>query len=196
VGNTGQASVIEGGNWQTAQSFGTTGSGPSVSLYQAGRVGVSCPTTSDCTAVVGATVLGWDGSSWTEEPSPWTSSLVTGSSDPTAISCPTTGLCAVVNGTGVSMGSPGGPWPAEQTIDPDGGLGSVSCPSTTFCLASDESGSVVMWDGTSWSAPDQVIPAATEYPGIGTSVSCPSPQFCMVMNSDGDYATYSGSTPP
>jgi hypothetical protein len=37
-----------------------------------------------------------------------------------------------------------------------------------------------------------VIPAAAEYPGLGTSVSCASPQFCMVMNGDGDYATYSG----
>ena len=48
------------------------------------------------------------------------------------------------------------------------------------------------WNGTRWSAPDQVIPAASEYPGDGTSVSCPNAQFCMVMNSDGDYATYSG----
>ena len=48
------------------------------------------------------------------------------------------------------------------------------------------------WNGSAWSPPVPVIPAATDYTGIGTSVSCPSTQFCMVMNGDGDYATYSG----
>jgi hypothetical protein len=54
---------------------------------------------------------------------------------------------------------------------------------------------VVSWNGASWSAPEQVIPTATEYPGIGTTVSCPTIQFCMVMNSDGDYSTYNGPGP-
>jgi hypothetical protein len=197
VDNTGQTDELENTSWQAPQSFGTPdGSGTTVSLYQAGRVGVSCPTSSTCTAVVGATVLVWDGSTWAEQPSPWTGSLASGPSDPTAISCPTSSVCFIVNGTGVSMGGPGGSWSSEATVDPGGGLDSISCPSTTFCLAADESGSVITWNGTSWTAPQQVIPSATEYPGTGTFVSCPSAQFCMVMNGDGDYATYSGSADP
>ena len=84
----------------------------------------------------------------------------------------------------------------RQSVDPDGQLDSISCPTATFCLASDAGGSVIMWNGATWSGPNQVIPAAAEYPGIGTTVSCPSPEFCMVINSDGDYATYSGSADP
>ena len=53
----------------------------------------------------------------------------------------------------------------------------------------------MVWNGSTWTGPQQVIPAATEYPGIGVSVSCPSPQFCMVMNADGDYASYNGPAP-
>ena len=53
-------------------------SGAPVSLYQPGRVGVSCPTPSACMAVVGASVLDWNGSSWAEESAPWTSSLASG----------------------------------------------------------------------------------------------------------------------
>lgn len=195
VDNSGHTYTLRSNNWLTPQSFGTA-AGPGaaiVSLYQAGRVGVSCPTSSACTAVVGTSVLDWNGSTWAQEPSPWTSSLTSGPSDPTAISCPDTTLCAIVNGTGVSVRTAGNQWSAKEAVDPHGGLDSISCPTTSFCLAADLSGSVLTWNGTSWSAPIQVIPAATEYTGIGTSVSCPSAQFCMVMNSDGDYATYSGS---
>jgi hypothetical protein len=59
-------------------------------------------------------------------------------------------------------------------------------------VAADEDGWVMSWNGSTWSSPVQILPAATDYPGIGTFVSCPNPQFCMVMNSDGDYATYAG----
>lgn len=194
VDNTGHTDELENGAWRAPQSFGTQGgAGATVSLYQAGRVGVSCPTTSACTAVVGASVLVWDGSTWTDQPSPWTTSLVSGSADPTAISCPTTSMCAIVNGTAVWMGDPGSSPSGGDTVDPGGGLDSIACPTTTFCLAADESGSVVTWNGTTWSARQPVLPSATEYPGMGTFVSCPNAQFCMIMNGDGDYATYSGS---
>ena len=63
-------------------------------------------------------------------------------------------------------------------------------------MASDRSGGVVTWNGTAWTPRDQVVPAATVYPGLATTVSCPVPTFCMVMNSDGDFATYSGTSLP
>jgi hypothetical protein len=200
VDNTGQAYTLNDGVWGHPESYGIPagpgGSGGSgggnVSLYQAGRVGVSCPTSSDCTAVVGSAILDWNGSSWSQEQSPWTSTLATGSTDPTAIACPTTSWCAVVNGSGVSVRTDGGPWSAEQTIDPEGELDSISCPSASFCVAADQAGGVVSWNGSGWSAPVRVVPEASEYPGIATTVSCPSRSFCMVLNSDGDYATYAG----
>ncbi len=194
VDNTGQATMVRNGTWLTPQSFGEPGSRGSsdVSLYQPGRVGVSCPDSASCTAVVGASVLDWNGSTWSEEAVPWTSSLVSGTSDPTAISCPTPGQCLVVNGSGFALRSAGTGWSTEQTVDPHGGLDSLSCPTASFCVAADEGGSVLSWNGSTWSPPIQILPGATDYPGIGTFVSCPSAQFCMVMNSDGDYATYAG----
>jgi len=193
VDNTGHAFALRNGSWAPTQSFGLPGSrGTTVSLYQPGRIGVACPTGASCTAVVGATVLDWDGSTWAQESAPWTSSPTSGPSDPTALACPSATTCIIANGSSVSVRSAGSGWSPEETIDTRGGLDSISCPSASYCLAADTGGSVVAWNGTSWSAPRQVIPAAAEYPGLGTSVSCASPQFCMVMNGDGDYATYSG----
>jgi hypothetical protein len=189
VDNSGQANTLDDGVWGHPASFGGSSSTGGVSLYQAGRVGVSCPTSSACTAVVGSSILEWNGSSWSQENPPWTSTLATG---PTAISCPTTSWCAVVNGNGASVRTDGGPWSAEQTIDSEGELDSISCPSASFCVAADQAGGVVTWNGSEWSAPVRVIPEASEYPGIATTVSCPSSAFCMVLNSDGDYATYAG----
>jgi hypothetical protein len=194
VDNTGHAYLLHGGAWAAPQTLGSS-SGPgsaTVSRYQPGRVGVSCPSPTSCTAVVGPSVLDWSGSSWSVEPAPWTSSLVSGAADPTAIACPSAGECLIVNGSGFAERTPGGGWSPEQTIDPHGELDGLSCPSTTFCMATDADGSVVSWNGSTWSAPVRVVPAATDYTGIGTSVSCPDTQFCMVMNSDGDYATYAG----
>jgi hypothetical protein len=198
VDNTGHAYMLRGGSWLAPQSFGVpNGPGSStVSLYQAGRVGVSCPTSSSCTAVVGGSVLDWNGSTWTQEPTRWTASLAVGTGDPTAISCPSAGECLIVNGTGVSSGGAGTGWSPEQTIDSHGGLDAISCPTTTFCVAADQGGSAVLWNGSSWSAPTQILPTASQYTGIGTFVSCPSPQFCMMMNADGDYATFSGPGAP
>jgi hypothetical protein len=194
VDNSGQAYTLNDGVWGHPASFGGSGGsgGGAISLYQAGRVGVSCPTSSECTAVVGSSILDWNGSSWSQEHSPWTSTLAGGATDPTAIACPTTSWCAVVNGNGVSVRTDGGPWSAEQTIDSEGELDSISCPSASFCVGADQAGGVVTWNGSGWSAPVRVIPEATEYPGIATTVSCPNSAFCMVLNSDGDYATYAG----
>lgn len=194
VDNTGHAYTFHDGSWLATQSFGATagGASPNVSLYQAGRVGLACPTTSSCTAVVGTSVLDWNGNGWTEEPAPWTTSL-TATTSGTAIACPTSDLCAIVNGTGLSVRTAGKGWSPVVTIDPQGGLDSITCPTTSFCLAADAHGSVLQWNGGSWSAPSKVIPASTEYTGDPTTVSCPNDRFCMVMNGDGDYATYTAA---
>ncbi len=191
VDATGEAAVLRQGTWQTSSLKATSA---------AGRVGVSCPTDSQCTAIVGSSLLAWNGSDWSQSSVPWTGSPFSGAqgagSRGSAISCPSTNLCVLVSGTGASTITDGNTWSTDDAVDPRGGLDSISCPTTSLCIAADAAGSVVAWNGTSWSTPEQVIPQAIEYPGLGTSVSCPSDRFCLVLNGDGDYATYSGSLFP
>ncbi len=200
VDNTGHAYTFQNGTWLAPRSFGVPAvsgaAAPTTSLYQAGSVGLWCTSDASCTAVVGAWVLDWDGTTWTEEPTPWTTAPVAVAPQASAIACPTATLCAIIQGAAVSARVTGKTWSAPETVDPQGGLDSISCPTATFCLAADIHGSVLTWNGATWSAPQQVVPAATEYTGDPTSVSCPNDRFCMVMNGDGDYATFIAPTPP
>ncbi len=193
VDNTGHAYTYRNRSWLATQSLGrpAAAGSPVSSLFQAGRVGVSCPTADTCVAVVGTSVLDWNGSSWSLEPAPWAPALDTTSSA-TAVACATPTLCAIVSGTGLSYRNGGSAWSPVETIDPHGGLDAISCPTASMCVAADSGGSVTTWDGKTWSAPQQVLPQASEYPGTGTSISCPSADFCMLMNADGDFATYTG----
>jgi hypothetical protein len=199
VDNTGHTYTKQNGSWLAAQTFGEPqASAPSagpVSLYQSGRVGVSCPDPTSCTAVVGSSVLDWNGVTWSQEAAPWATSLAPGTAVPEAISCPTTSLCVIVNGDDIVVRGSNHTWTPRQLLDPGRQLDSISCPSTQFCIAADDRGGVMSWNGTTWSGPTPAIPTASEYPGVGISVSCPSAQFCMVMNGDGDYATYTGPEP-
>ncbi len=190
VDNTGHVATLSGTAWSAPRTF-TTGAGSStVELFQSGRVGVSCADASTCTAVVGDTVLTWDGTSWSASGAPWSA----GTTGDSAVSCPAAGICVAVRGTDMSVESAGA-WSAPREIDPDGRLDAVSCPSVTSCVAVDAYGDVVQLTGGTWSAPTKVVPTPVEYPGDGTSLACPSTQFCMVLTGDGDYATYQGSDP-
>ncbi len=192
VDNTGSIWTWSDGTWLPTRSFtapGPGGIGDPVSLYAPGRVGLACPTPSACTAVIGSTALDWNGSAWSEEPVAWGPQPGPTSA---AVACPTPSLCAIVTGSAVSVRVGTAAWSPPTSIDPGGVLDSISCPTATFCMAADTAGAVVSWDGSTWSAPATVLPAATEYPGIGTTVSCTSDQFCMVVNGDGDYATFTG----
>ncbi len=188
--NTGQVVAERNGSWLTPQTFGDPTR--ATSLYQSGRVGIACLGNSFCTAVVGASVLDWDGTTWSEESTPWTAAPVAG---PTDVACPTTHLCAIVEGPSLWVHNGAAGWSGVGAIDPGGVLDAISCPAASFCLAADTAGKVLAWNGSSWSAPRQVIPPAVQYTGTGTSLSCPTAQFCMLMNGDGDYATYSAPTP-
>jgi hypothetical protein len=200
VDNTGHADAMRNGTWLAPQSFGVDqgfgSTGPKTSLYQAGKVGVSCPTVTSCTAVVGSTVLDWNGASWSAEATPWTTALAPGAAVPVSIACPTVNLCAIVNGDAIVVRNAGKAWTPRQTLDPGRQLDDISCPSRSFCIAADDTGAVMLWNGSTWTGPQTVIPAATQYAGIGVSVSCPNAQFCMVMNADGDYATYNSQGTP
>ena len=190
VDNTGHVAIWSGTAWSTPRAFTAPVGGSTVELYQSGRVGVSCPDPSDCTALVGDAVLDWDGSTWTSSAGPWGSS-VTGDS---AVSCPSAGICVAVRGTSVSVRSPGSGWSSPRAIDGNGHLDSVSCRTLANCTAVDAYGDVVQFTGGSWSPPHKVVPTPVGYAGDGVTVSCPSAQFCMVLTGDGDYATYQGAS--
>ena len=192
VDNTGHVYTLRSGRWLAPQSFGAAGCGPrpTVALYQAGRVGVSCPISSSCTAVVGASVLDWDGyhlvpgagaldrPRWPRDHRTHRHLL------------PDHRLCLVgERHRGVVRSAGTGGRPSRPSIPAVGSTRSRARPPRSAWRPT-RAARWSSWNGTTWSAPDQVIPAATEYTGIGTSVSCPTAQFCMVMNSDGDYATY------
>jgi hypothetical protein len=200
VDNTGHTYTLSNGTWLAPHSFGTPpGAGvaaPTAALYQAGSIGVWCSSSSSCVAVVGTSILDWDGTTWREEPAPWTNAPGATTPQASAVACPTSTLCALVHDTGMSYRITGKSWSPLEIVDPQGGLDSISCPTASFCLAADRGGSVVTWNGSSWSAPQKVIPAATEYTGDPTTVSCAGDRFCMVMNGDGDYATYAPAHPP
>jgi hypothetical protein len=189
VDNTGHAAVLVDGHWTSLQGLPA---GPSATApYVAGPVGLSCPTTSACLAVVGPNVFGWDGTSWAKQPS-WTTPSAGGATG-AGVSCPEATLCWLVSGKEAVEWSAAGQWLSPQTIDPAGDLDAVSCPTVTFCVAADTSGSVATWNGTAWSLPRHVLPAPTEYTGDPSSVSCPDAQFCMVLDGDGDYTIFTGA---
>jgi hypothetical protein len=191
VDNTGHVAVLQGTTWTVPQVFTARVGGSTVELYQSGRVGVSCPDATDCTALIGDTVLDWDGSSWTASAGPWGPS-VTGDS---AVSCPVAGTCVAVRGASVSVRSPGSGWSTPREIDGNARLDSVSCPSLVDCVAVDAYGYVLRSTDGTWSPPHKVVPTPVGYSGDGATVSCPSTQFCMVLTGDGDYATYQGAPP-
>ena len=192
VDNTGHAATLHGSTWSAPQVLTARVGLASVELFQRGRVTVSCASPTSCTALVAATSLTWDGTSWTGSPGPAWPTPGTGD---TAVSCPAPGQCTAVHGSWVSTLGPGPGWSPPRSIDPVGGLDAVSCPSVAVCVAADAAGDVLRLTGGSWGGPTKVVPTATAYTGLGTSLSCPTEQFCLVLTGDGDFATYQGASP-
>lgn len=143
------AAAVTAGPW-------TVSAGPAPQLPVGLLAAVSCPSTTNCTAVgnrydtIRPFAEHWDGTSWTLTYLPQPA----GSPDDflTGVSCPTTGFCVAVGQAGSQSGgieeatsvvwvqnSTG--WhlaslPAAFTVPGDDvGLKSVSCPTTTYCLA-------------------------------------------------------------
>jgi len=192
VDNTGHLATLHGTTWSAPQVVTARSRDSTVALFQSGRVGVSCSNPTRCTAMVGATVLDWDGSSWSTSDAPWAAGA---SSGDTAVSCRVAGTCVAVHGSSVSVRTPGSGWSAPRFIDGNGHLDAVTCPTLAMCMAADAYGNIVRLSGGSWTAPLKVVPTPVTYAGDGTSLSCPSDQFCMVLNGDGDYATWQAATP-
>jgi len=192
VDNTGHVATLHGTVWTAPQLFTDGAGGSSVSLFQTGRVAVSCASDTACTALVGGASLDWDGTAWTASPGPWAAG---GADGDTAVSCPAPGTCTAVHGGSVATRSTGSGWGTPRPIDANGGLDAVSCPTTSVCVAADASGNVLRSSGADWGPPQKVVPTPSAYTGDGTSLSCTSTQFCLVLTGDGDYATYAVADP-
>ncbi len=163
--------------WPAVAHAGLSWSDP-VFLNEGGQIGmgpVSCPSSTQCTAMDG------DGKDVTFNPSSprgWSAYKV----DPhgvAGVSCPAVNECVAVDGHG-----------EEVTFDPDRagtehlrridayGLGLISCPSTSQCTAGDSSGRVVTFQPGS-SGPSNVRSlTSAELAGI----SCPTASQCTVID--------------
>jgi hypothetical protein len=142
-----------GTSWTIVPSPSPTGSSSLDRLS-----GVSCPSSSDCTAVGYALTIGttsiaieslaehWNGTAWTTTASPnvtSTETLLNG------VSCPSVNNCTAVgdNATGTAVVEQwnGTSWAAVTTANPPGGtsaeLSGVSCPNPASCYAVGSSSS-------------------------------------------------------
>ena len=192
VDNTGHVATLQGTTWSTPQAMTARVGSSTVELFQSGKVGIGCADSSNCSALVGGTVLDWNGTAWSTGSGPWPG----GSAGDSAVSCPLPGTCLAVRGSSLSVRTPGTGWSTPRVVDSNGGLDALSCPTAAFCMAVDAYGNVIHLAGGTWSAPSKVVPTPVGYAGDGTIVSCPTDQFCLVLNGDGDYVTYQGATPP
>lgn len=150
--------------------------------------GVSCTSTTSCTAVgryvnasgVAQTLVeAWDGTTWSIVPSP---SPDAGGDNLFSVACTTTAAC-------VAVGSVDEIWNgvAWTVISGPAGLGSVACPATNRCLGvgatTGASGGAqpvaAAWNGSTWSdaATATISPGNTNL----ASVSCSSVTTCTAV---------------
>jgi hypothetical protein len=178
---------------------------PQPTARQGSLFGVSCPSTTYCTAVgraddkTGKQVSlaeGWNGTAWsiqaTPNPTGATSTFLVG------VSCTSSTACTAVGGTAKSPTLRttlaerwnGTAWSIQSTPSPTGAtasaLGGVSCTSSTGCEAvgtAVTSGVAAtlaeVWNGTAWTA--QTIPSPAGASSSMSDVSCTSATACMAV---------------
>jgi hypothetical protein len=167
--------------------------------------GVSCPTTTVCTAVGnGRSASGetpvielLSGEEWSTQSAPLPEGAK--SARLTAVSCTTTSACTAVgsykNSSGVEMPLAmrwnGASWSIQPTPNPAGSKGSnllgVSCATTTACKAVGsykpteiEAALIESWNGSEWSLDTAAVPG--ESPGSKLQgVSCSSATACTAV---------------
>jgi hypothetical protein len=180
--------------------------------------GVSCPSSTTCTAVgtytegTGASATlaeRWSSDSWAIQTTPnasgGTGGGLSGVSCPTATTCSAVGGYTDASGTGVTLAEywAGGGWAIQNTRAPTSGTfsslgtrGGVSCPSATACVAVGHYNRgprvgltlVERWKDNTWVV--QPSPDASGGQGGGLSgVSCTSSTTCTAV---GGYTSRSG----
>ena len=166
--------------------------------------GVSCTTSSACTAV-GEASVGWNGTTWTLEPSPPLAPLLA----PLGVSCTDAGNCIGVGSRDTHVCNPwrcwwgvivaaaaqwnGTAWSALPAVAASGYLDSISCPSAAACVAvgsanGNPRGTLVeQWDGSAWTYQSSWNPS-----GVLSGVSCSTATVCTAVGSTGSTALAEG----
>jgi hypothetical protein len=184
---TGGATAWTTTHIDTNTSSGCTGTGLTC---QPPLVGISCPSTSLCTAVdFSGNLL------TTADPvgaAPWTSTPTDGGglSSLFGISCPVSAFCATVNGTGGRVITVNPTLPAAQTSRAlPYSLYGIWCESEALCLASAETPGGISGLLGSF---DPAAPAATwSLSSLGgvNAVACLSASLCLAADDEGDVAS-------
>lgn len=161
-------------------------------------VGVSCSSSSSCTAVgdytkrFGSTVTlaeRWNGTRWSTEPTPNPEGAP--SSTLNAVDCTSASACVAVgnsfthSGTDITLAErwDGTKWSIQATPNPSSGGGmlfGVSCSSASACTAVGASNAGTLaerWNGTKWLI--QPTPNPVSGGGALFGVACPSSSVCV-----------------
>jgi hypothetical protein len=179
--------------------------------------GVSCPTTTDCTAVgyyknkagVNVTLAEqWNGTAWTAQRTVDRVGAKAGYLD--GVSCTTPDACTAVGHYITTSGATsalverwnGSTWTVQAFPKKAGATGTslsgVSCTSDTTCTAvghyvntiGHNVGLAEAWDGAKWSAEKMSLPTGTRT-SVLDAVSCPTSTSCMAT---GGYTDHAGNT--
>jgi hypothetical protein len=190
---------IQGPSGATSTSFGAL----SCSSAQACEV-VGSYSTNVSTSAGPSMAEVWNGTSWTQQPTPNPAGAYLTSLD--AVSCPAGGSCEAAGFftygpqasdlQPVAEGWDGSAWSLQAAAAPAGAinnaLNGVSCVSASFCeavgAASDIMGNGTSlaegWNGTSWkiqATSDPAAPAGGGIRGLMNGVSCVSASFCEAV---------------
>ena len=207
VANTSGPGVTLAERWSGASWVIQSTPNPSVAT-DSQLNGVSCPSTTSCTAV-GFYTSGsgsemtlaerWNGRGWaiqaTPNPAGATASVLSGVSCVSTSSCTAAGYYASGSGSDVTLAErwDGTSWAIQSTPNPSGATASlltgVSCASTTACTAvglyhksrpGSDTTLAERWNGSSWSI--QSTPNPTGANGIQLNgVSCSSATACTAV---------------
>jgi hypothetical protein len=172
--------------------------------------GLSCPTTSVCTAVgahVSESGLGVtlaerrSGGTWavqsTPNPPAAASSALNGVSCSSASACTAVGEFFVKSGAQRTLAERwnGGSWQIQPTPNPAGSPASIlvaaACPAADACTAVGTSNSKLLverWGGAGWQIQPAPVPAGAQFSELG-GVSCTTTASCIAV---GDYVNSSG----
>jgi hypothetical protein len=212
--NNGTANVTlaeawNGTSWSIQPTPNPAGAGFSA------LAGVSCFTTSACTAVGyyfdGSNYLtlaeAWNGTSWsiqsTPNPAGATFSGLSGVACPTATYCTAVGSSSGSSNVALAEAWNGASWSIQTVSTPAGasfpGLSGVSCTTATQCTAvgsyTNSGGTAILtlaevWNGTTWTIQPTPNPSGAQT-SVLTGISCPAATRCMAV---GAYASLTEKT--
>lgn len=157
-----------GTEWKTQSTPVLGGTGHSLE-------GISCTSTTTCTAVGYKTVAGlikplaerWDGTSWKTQEVPGAGALQ-------AVSCASATECVAIGAGGGSARWNGKEW--SSLSGPIGELiRDVSCTSASFCMAVSHNATTYTWNGSLWKS--QKTPAGSMFLGV----SCTASNACTAV---------------